>query len=80
MANLEAVACYKTIFKIIGRYGGIAGVNMTLPNYKPTMYTWIWVVINLTYVITALYTVVFYDSDIAWLCGTDFGITLQVYH
>lgn len=78
MVNLDAVANYTQIFNLIGRYGGTAGVNMTKPNYRPSLMTWIWVVMNVTYILSALFTIATYDVQTKWMSANVLGISIQV--
>lgn len=78
MVNLDAVGGYNKLFRLIGKYGGVAGVNMTQPNYRPTWITWIWVVMNGSYIFSALFTIITYNVDTKWMCANVLGISLQV--
>lgn len=79
MTHLDAVCSYTKLFNLIGKYGGIAGVNMTKPNYRPSLVTWIWVGMNGSYIASALFTIITYDIDTKWMCANVVGISVQVY-
>lgn len=76
--NLEAVQHYHDMFKQIGRYGGMVGVNMVQPNYRPTLLTFFMLGLNISLVLSSLYTMIWYDSRTSWLSSNVLGITIQV--
>lgn len=78
MVNLEALANFTYLFDRIGQFGGIAGVNMSKPNYRPTLITWIWVVFNSLSILFVLFTMVTYEPEIKWKSATVLGIAVQV--
>lgn len=78
--NLEAVLNYKQMFRQIGRFGGVVGVNMVQSNYRPTLRTILMLSLNISLVCSSLYTMIFYDSKAAWLASNNLGMTLQAYN
>lgn len=78
MTNLNAVGNYTKLFHLIGKFGGVAGVNMTQPNYRPTLLTWIWCVMNCVYIASSLFTIITYELETKWMCANVLGITVQV--
>lgn len=74
----EAFNQYKLIFKYIGFFGGLAGVNLTRSGYKANWCTYFWISVNSSIFLSTFYTLCFYDEETAWKNLAVLGLTMQV--
>lgn len=68
-----------TFYKYMAFYGGVVGANMTDANFRSDFLTWFWLLANVSYNASSIYTIIAYRAtDTSWQSACVQGLCVEV--